>query len=170
MIDQKVSTLIKQLDLQPHPEGGFFKETYRSEGSISNQNLSVYSGGRNHSTCIYYMLVSGSFSAFHRIHQDEIWHFYDGSPVELHTISPEGVHEHYLIGRDISGGEIPQLVVPGNHWFASKVAEPDSYSLVGCTVAPGFDFDDFELADKNELLEKYPEHKTLIMEFTRDQQ
>lgn len=163
----KIEKIIKKFDLKPHPEGGYFRETYRSKGEINQSNLShEYSGKRNHSTCIYFMLTSENFSAFHKINQDEIWHFYDGSPIELHTISPEGIHSEFIIGNELENRQTPQLVVPGGHWFASKVIEPNSYSLVGCTVAPGFDFDDFILPSREDLTNRFPLHKSLIEQFT----
>ena len=164
-----VQQLIQTLELQPHPEGGYYKETYRSEGRISHENLTqAYSGTRNYSTCIYFLLVSGSFSAFHKIHQDEIWHFYTGSAVELHTIDVAGNHERHVIGTDFSNQETPQLVVPGGVWFASKVIATEGYALVGCTVAPGFDFADFELASRQELIRQFPQHQTLVEAFTHE--
>lgn len=166
-MNTQIQEIIDRLDLQPHPEGGFYRETYRSSGAISSESLSSgYSGSRSYSTCIYFLLVSGNFSAFHKINQDELWHFYDGSPVELHTISEDGNHSKHMIGRDFTKGQIPQLVVPGNHWFASKVSEPDGYSLVGCTVAPGFDFDDFVLAERKNMLDAFSQHKEVIECFT----
>ncbi len=163
-----IQTIINTLGLKPHPEGGYYKETYRSSGGIPVSDLPPeYSGDRNFSTSIYYLLVSEKPSAFHKINQDEIWHFYDGSSIELHTISESGDHQHYLIGRDLANGQVPQLVVPANHWFAAKVTESNSYSLVGCTVAPGFDFDDFTLAKREDLITRFPQHEELIEEFTR---
>lgn len=164
-----IETIIKQLDLAPHPEGGYFKETYRSVGMVDKHHLpSIYAGNRNYATCIYFLLTSSTFSAFHKINQDEIWHFYDGSPIELHTLSMGGAHSQHVIGKDFSKGQVPQLVVPGNHWFAAQVLAEDAYSLVGCTVAPGFDFDDFTLAERKALTEAFPNHKELIDRFTRD--
>ena len=108
--------IIEQLGLQPHPEGGYFKETYRSTGIISKNELgATYSGQRNYSTCIYFLLTSDSFSAFHRIKQDEIWHFYDGSALRLHMISDKGEHSMHIIGKNLSQGEVPQFVVPGGY-------------------------------------------------------
>ena len=172
----KIEEIIKNLALEAHPEGGYFKETYRSKGEINNDNLSPnYEGKRNYSTCIYFMLTSDTFSAFHKINQDEIWHFYDGAPILLHTISESGIHDEFVIGRDFSKGQSPQLVVPGGHCFAAKVinktnnesATKIDYSLVGCTVSPGFDFTDFVLPSRAELLAQFPQHMDLIKEFTR---
>lgn len=160
--------IIAKLDLQPHPEGGFFKETYRSEAEISRDQLGEeYSGNRNYSTSIYFLLTSEDHSNFHRIKQDEIWHFYEGSPIRLHTISEDGVHNSHIIGRDILKDELPQLVVKGGDWFAAEVITKGEFSLVGCTVAPGFSFEDFELPPRNELLEKFPQHHDLITKFTK---
>jgi len=162
-----ISKIIERLDLQPHPEGGFFKETYRSKGVINTDSLDLeYKSSRNYSTCIYFLLTSDNFSAFHKIKQDEIWHFYDGATIELHTISPEGNHEKHLIGKNFENGETPQLVVPGGYWFAAKVLGENSYSLVGCTVAPGFSFEDFDLAKREALISNFPQHKSVITKFT----
>lgn len=164
---ERINELIQKLDLRPHPEGGYFKETYRSEEQISHSELGDnYSGKRNVSTCIYFLLTSNMFSAFHKINQDEIWHFYEGSPIELHTISDDGHHTKYLIGGDFSSGQTPQLVIRGGNYFAAKIIEEEVYALVGCTVAPGFDFDDFDLPSRKELISKFPEHKELIKNFT----
>ena len=163
-----VDAIIKKLDLKPHPEGGYFKETYRSSGEISNDSLkSGYSGNRNYSTCIYFLLRSDDFSAFHKINQDEIWHFYAGSPICLHIISEAGDHTKHIIGKDVCNEQLPQLVVPGNHWFAASVINRDDYSLVGCTVSPGFDFADFTLPNRAELLARFPQHQQIITALTK---
>jgi hypothetical protein len=159
--------IILKLGLQPHPEGGYFRETYRSEGSIIEESLDEqYAGSRNYSTCIYFLLTSERFSAFHRIKQDEIWHFYFGSPIRLHIISEAGLHSEHVIGIDLERGEVPQLVVPGGCWFAAEVFEEDSYSLVGCTVSPGFSFEDFEMKGKDELTALFPKCHNLIERLT----
>lgn len=159
--------IVQQLDLQPHPEGGYFKETYRSSGSISSNDLGdQYEGQRNYSTCIYFLLTAENFSAFHRIKQDEIWHFYDGSPIQLHMIDPEGNYSKQLIGRDLRNGELPQFVVPGGYWFASEVSEGGSFSFTGCTVAPGFSFEDFDLPSRKELTKMFPQHREVINRMT----
>ena len=166
---ERIDRLVETLSLLPHPEGGFYRETYRSEGVIAESHLgNGYEGSRNYATSIYFLLTSESFSAFHRIKQDEIWHFYDGAPLHLHIISPEGVYSKILVGKDIDKGEIPQATVYGGSWFASEVPQADSYALVGCTVSPGFDFRDFELARGQELSEAYPQHQEIIMRLTRE--
>ena len=162
-----IEKIIRQLDLQPHPEGGYFKETYRSTGRIEKSNLgSIYTGDRNYATTIYFLITSESFSTFHKIHQDEQWHFYEGSPIKLHIISPEGEYRFVTIGRDIFNGELLQFTVPGKHWFAAEVPEKISFALVGCTVSPGFDFDDFTLPKREILIDLFPEHKDVITRLT----
>lgn len=163
----RVQEIIKVLDLKEHPEGGYFKETYRSKGFINSNSLDEnYSGNRNYSTCIYFLLTSEQFSAFHKINQDEIWHFHEGSPIKLHTISESGKHHEFLIGNNITKEEHPQLIVPGNHWFTASIFEEESYALVSCTVSPGFDFADFILPTRSELIEKFPQHKEIITQYT----
>ncbi len=160
--------LVQKLDLRPHPEGGFYKETYRSEHSIPNANLAGnHEGDRSYGTGIYFMLTSDAFSAFHRIEQDELWFFHQGSAIELHMISPEGEHTRHLIGNNILQGEQPQLVVPETYWFAAKVVDDGEFALVSCTVSPGFDFRDFVLPSREELTSIYPQHEQIISEFTR---
>jgi len=160
--------LINTLELIPHPEGGYYKETYRSEGRISNSVLPKdYSGDRSYSTGIYFMLTADTFSAFHKINQDEMWHFYDGSPIELHMISETGAYSCVHIGRDIENGEHLQYVVPGGVWFASRVKDNAEYSLLGCTVSPGFDFADFILPNTTEMTKMFPQHAEIIGELTR---
>ncbi len=162
-----VENIIKNLQLQPHPEGGYFKETYRSNGFITEENLgSDFSGTRNYATSIYFLLTSNSFSAFHRIQQDEIWHFYKGSPIKLHIISNEGIHTTVIIGNDFDKGQVPQYIVKAKDWFAAEVVKNNAYTLVGCTVSPGFDFKDFELPKRNTLISQFPHHKALIEKLT----
>lgn len=160
--------IIDRLQLMPHPEGGFFRETYRSVWEIKQESLGTeFNGVRNYSTAIYFLLTSDMFSAFHRIRQDEVWHFYDGSPISLHVISPDGEYSETIIGNDIEKGEHPQFVVPAGYWFASNVKNENDFSLVGCTVSPGFDFKDFELAVRGELINKFPAHEQIITKLTR---
>ncbi len=160
-----MNSLIKELNLQAHPEGGYYRETYRS------MILSEYSGlgRRNCSTGIYFLLTAGNFSAFHRIKQDEMWHFYLGSPIELFELDANGMLIRTIVGNNISKGENPQYVVPGGNWFASRVLPgTGSYSLAGCTVAPGFDFADFEMAKRLELIKQFPQHRDIIEKLTRE--
>jgi len=161
--------IIQVLNLKQHPEGGYFRETYRSDLQIDQGNLGEnFSGKRNCSTCIYFLLTSNMFSAFHRIKQDEVWHFYQGSPIRLHTISPNGEYCTFIIGNNLDEGQVPQLVIPREHWFAAETINQNDYSLVGCTVSPGFDFDDFELGNRKGLISLFPQHRQIINEFTRD--
>ena len=163
----KIEKLVKNLDLLPHPEGGFYKEVYRSENMIPQNALKGFSGDRSFCTSIYFLLTSENFSAFHRIKQDEIWHFYEGSPLFVHVIDENGNYTRHTVGMNLEKGELPQLVVPAGCWFASSVKEEKNYSFVGCTVAPGFDFDDFELAERDKLIEEYPDLGEVILGLTR---
>lgn len=161
------ATIIKELGLTAHPEGGYFKETYRSAALIPESELGEnYSGDRNVSTCIYFLLTSDKFSAFHKINQDEIWHYYKGTPLLLHIISSDGEYSSVTIGNDFSKGEVPQYVVKGGDWFAAEVIKKNGYTLVGCTVAPGFDFADFVLPERTELIALFPEHEKIITQLT----
>ena len=162
----RVDALKKHLELFPHPEGGYYKETYRSSGVVKNPYPDAQE--RNFATAIYFLLVSGNFSAFHRIKQDEIWHFYEGAAIHLHVLDSEGKYELIKIGTDLFNGEVPQYMVKAGDWFASEVSVENSYSLAGCTVSPGFDFADFEMAKTAQLTEQYPEHKLIIDRLTRD--
>lgn len=160
--------LVEILDLQPHPEGGFFRETYRSQHVIPNGVLhGNHEGDRHYGTGIYFMLTSDAFSAFHRIEQDELWFFHQGAPIELHMISPDGEHSKHIIGNDLLKGERPQLLVPATYWFAARVLGESSFALVSCTVSPGFDFRDFVLPSRDTLTGLFPKHADLIAAFTR---
>ena len=159
---------IKHLQLQPHPEGGFFKETYRSDGIITSPCLPAsFNGDRNYSTAIYFLLQQDDFSAFHRINSDECWHFYDGDTLLIHVIDEAGKYSCIRLGRKIDEGELFQFVVPANCWFASEPAPGTDFTLVGCTVSPGFDFSDFEMANGKALVKAYPQHQSLIERLCR---
>ena len=160
-----IDELVKQLGLLPHPEGGFYAETYRSAGG--NSLSGEMQGYRSYSTAIYFLLTKGNFSALHRIKSDEVWHFYLGDPVHVHSISPEGAYHCIALGNHFSRGEVPQYVVPAGWWFGSESVGEIGYSLVGCTVAPGFDFADFELAEKEKLIASFPRHISIIEKLTR---
>ncbi len=159
---------VNKLNLLPHPEGGYFKETYRSEEVISTEALPErFAGERAFGTSIYYLLEGNDFSAFHRLKSDEIWHFYDGSPISLHLIYPSGEYRNILLGTDLFNGEEPQIIIPKGIWFAAHPVNKSSFSLVGCAVYPGFDFSDFEMASFEKLSELFPQHSKLLKEFTR---
>ncbi len=143
---------IRSLDLKPHPEGGHFAESYRSAGSLARQALPAgFAGDRSISTAIYFLLEDPAVSRLHRIQSDEVWHHYDGGALEIVSVGPDGRLTRQLLGKSPASGELPQRVVPAGHWFGARVVEPGGYALVGCTVAPGFDFADFTLADKKKL-------------------
>jgi predicted cupin superfamily sugar epimerase len=159
---------IKKLDLQRHPEGGYFKETYRSGEVILKRALPPrFNGDRVFSTCIYFLLNKKEYSAFHTIRQDEVWHFYEGSSLAIHIIDQNGEYTLVKLGRDFENGESFQAVVPAECWFAAAVDNSQAYALVGCTVAPGFDFADFKMADRNRLVERFPEHRAIIEQYTK---
>jgi predicted cupin superfamily sugar epimerase len=151
---------VKKLGLEKHPEGGYYKETYRASVEIDVPGL----GKRSAGTAIYYLLERSQFSAFHRIKSDEIWHFYAGSPLVLHVIDLQGRLGRMALGRP-GKNAVPQAVVKAGCWFSAS--STGRYSLVGCTVAPGFDFADFELARRDEMVLRYPEHKKAIVKYTR---
>jgi predicted cupin superfamily sugar epimerase len=160
----QIQTLITKLGLTPHPEGGYFKSTFESEERISDQELSVnFVEKRKLFTSIYFLLTSDDVSHFHRLKSDELWYFHAGSPLTVHVIHENGEYEEIKIGMNLENGEVPQYLVPKNSIFGSSVMEKDTFSLVGCMVSPGFEFNDFELFTQNELLEKYPQHKEIIM-------
>jgi hypothetical protein len=159
---------INKINLIAHPEGGYYCETYRSQLSIAKEALPPeFTGSRLVSTAIYFLLEGENFSAFHRLRSDEIWHFYAGGTIAVHVIDPDGSYSKIQLGSDPQAGEVFQAVVKAGSWFASKVRDPKSFALAGCTVAPGFDFADFELGKRSELVKLYPQHRKLIEQFTR---
>lgn len=159
---------VQKLAMLPHPEGGYFREVYRSDDSIGQDALpDRYAGPRSCATSIYFLIESENFSAFHRIQSDEIWHFYTGSTITMHIIHPDGKLATHLIGPNPDRDEVFQLVIPHSCWFAASVDEPGAYALVGCGVAPGFDFVDFELGTAAELTADFPQHAEVIGRYTR---
>lgn len=164
---KSASYWIEKLQLEKHPEGGYYREVYRSEESIPANLLSVrYRGSRNLATSIYFLLHGHEFSCFHKIQSDETWHFYQGSTLELFVLDADGNLMRHLMGHNLDQGENLQLTILRNHWFAARVIDRGSYALVGCTVAPGFHFDDFELAERSKLIKAFPQHMELIQELT----
>jgi len=163
----QVKRLIDELGLLPHPEGGWYKEVYRASEEIGAAGLPErFGGARSFSTSIYFLLAGDNFSAFHRIKSDELWHIYAGDGLTIHVIAPNGDYEGINLGNRLEAGETFQAVVPAGSWFASEPND-GGYALVGCTVAPGFDFADFELAERDSLQQQFPEHRELIERLTR---
>src|SRR5258706_3736203 len=158
--------LIDILGLTLHPEGGFYRETFRSPLRLRGLPWLDAGAERSASTAIYFLLPAGSFSAFHRVMADEVWHHYDGDPIELHTLGGDDGHRAFRLGRDLGAGERPQQVVPAGVYQAAAPVG-DRYALCGCTVAPGFDFADFVMPARSALLLELAEHRALIERFTR---
>lgn len=158
---------IDQLALQPHPEGGYFVEVYRSREGIPQSALPERFGGdRSFCTAIFYLLESGDFSAFHRIASDETWHFYAGDPLDIVMLSSDGARTVRL-GRELHKGEVLQMTVPAEVWFAARPVFGSAYTLAGCTVSPGFDFADFEMGDRQVLCAQFPACSGVIIELSR---
>ncbi len=151
--DAEIERLIATLALRPHPEGGFFAETYRSARSFGDRALS---------TAIYFLVTAASPSRMHRVASDEMWHFYGGDTLEMLQLDPDGCSRVFAIGSRIEAGERPQILVPAGVWQGVRVVPGGSYALVGATVTPGFDFDDFEMGDRAALRERYPACAALL--------
>ena len=160
---------MNKLNLQPHPEGGMFKEIYKSDIYVEKNILSPgFSDRRSLVTSIYYMLTKDEVSRFHKLKADEIWHFLDGSPLLLHILDNSGNLKTFTLGNDIHHYEQPVLIIPHDNWFAAEVKDKSTYSLVSCTVSPGFEYNDLEFAQRKKLLEQYPSYKELIKRFTKE--
>lgn len=144
----EASYWVQKLHLTPHPEGGYYKEIYRDPNYI-HQNAD-FDDKRNISTAIYYLLEQGDFSCFHRIKSDELWHHYEGGAINIYYLKGHEIIRLQL-GKDLDKGQSPMHIVPKNTWFASEPAEGTDYALMGCTVAPGFDFADFEMASETDF-------------------
>ncbi|HDL64893.1 MAG TPA: cupin domain-containing protein [Proteobacteria bacterium] len=158
---------IEKLSLSPHPEGGYFNETFAASDIINTDNLARdYKGPRKAYTSIYFLLRSGQISRFHRLKSDELWNYHSGSPVTISIIDPGGNYHEKKLGTDPENFESFQVIIKAGCWFGATIDESDSYSLVGCFVSPGFEFIDFELAEREELIKKYPEHHSIIKKLT----
>lgn len=158
---------IEKLKLQKHPEGGYYKEIYRSDELITADSLpDRFAGDRCFSTSIYFLLENEDFSAFHKIKSEEIWHYYQGDSLTIFTIDDHGILNNYKLGCIPENNEHLQVVVPRNTWFAAKLNNKTTFSLLGCTVAPGFDFNDFELAKRDSLIRLFPQHTGIIKDLT----
>jgi predicted cupin superfamily sugar epimerase len=159
-LNKEAVNLIKRLKLKKHPEGGYFKQTYTADTVV---NIVGYDKPRYISTAIYYMLVGDQFSALHRVKSDELWHHYTGGSLTLYAIHSRKL-SRIKMGK--SRGEASQVVIKANTWFAASLNDKKSYCLLGCTVSPGFDYNDWELAERNELIKMYPQHRTIIERYT----
>jgi predicted cupin superfamily sugar epimerase len=162
---------IERLGLEPHPEGGFFRETHRAALVLPGEALPPgFAGPRAASTAIYFLLRRGQRSALHRLRSDEVWHHYAGGPLLVHVLETGGVGARAIrLGRDFDAGETLQAVVSAGAWFGAELAPVTpaaDFALVGCTVAPGFDFADFELARRPDLVARFPAHRELIERLT----
>jgi uncharacterized protein len=163
--------IIEALNLQRHPiEGGFFRETYRSSGSLPAQNLPAgyrTAASRSIGTAIYYLLTADTFSEMHRLPTEEVFHLYLGGPVRMLQLFPDGSGREIVIGADVLGGQQPQVIVPPGVWQGSRLETGVEFALLGATMAPGFDYEDYEQGRRAELMEQYPEYAALVRELTR---
>ena len=158
--------LIQQLDLVPHIEGGYFKEVYRSQDQVKS---SVHADEtRVAYTSIYYLLPSNEFSAWHKLKSDEIWHYYHGCSLLIYVLDPKQGLLTYRLGNAVEKKDSQfQLMIPANLWFAAQPIETDSYTLVSCSVAPGFEYQDFTLAERQDLLKEFPQYASIIEKFSK---
>ncbi|MDN5285013.1 MAG: hypothetical protein JWR38_1287 [Mucilaginibacter sp.] len=160
---QDVAYWIKHLNLQPHPEGGYYKEVFRSEQEISRKSSADF---KQACTSIYYLLEGADYSGFHRLASDEIWYFHKGAPLNIHVIDVHGSYfKHEL--SDSGNGNLSVAILAGS-WFAAEIPAKNGFTLVSCAVAPGFDFNEFEMAKRNELVSQYPDHASLFDHLCRE--
>lgn len=167
-MDDAVRRIVERFRLEPHPEGGYFREVYRSPLRLDHPGIPPGDDARRSAGTLIYFLLSGSdFSAFHRVrHSDEIWHLYAGGPLELFVIDDAGRLEERLITCDLSAGE-PTTIIPAGNWQSARLAAGADWALGGCTVSPGFQYEDFEMPPAAKLLALYPEHEGTIRALTR---
>jgi predicted cupin superfamily sugar epimerase len=163
----RLENIIKKLGLEAHPEGGWYRRTYQSEYILPSEALPRHPGNRHCATSIYFLITSENFSSFHRIRSDEMWYHHSGGAITINIIHDDGTLNSIVLGPVEEGYE-PQALAPADTWFASHLLEESDWALVGCSVAPGFDFDDFEIGKRSELIDTYPQHKHLISSLTRE--
>jgi uncharacterized protein len=167
-MNNKAEFYISKLQLIPHPEGGYYKEVYRSDEIIETIHLPArYKSSRKFSTSIYFLLKNDQVSNFHKLKSDEIWHFYDGCGVKIYVIEKSGIKREILLGNKLEYGELPQVVIEKNSWFGAELLNKSSFCLVGCTVSPGFEFKDFKLGEREKLLKLFPQHEKIIKKLTK---
>ena len=163
---EEVNKIIKNFDMKPHPEGGYYTENYRSKINIAEKNLpESFSGRRSISTSILFLLPQNSFSAFHKLKQDEIWYYHAGEGLVLHCIAPDHTYTKHVMGSGIKAGEFPQIIIPAGTFFAAETT--NNFAFSGCVVTPGFDFADLDMPSAAQLIKMFPEHESLIRKFTR---
>lgn len=150
--EETLKEILEHFSLTSHPEGGSYLESYRSSVIVDDRNLS---------TAIFFLLKRDEFSSFHRIKSDEMWHFYLGDPLEIIEIFPNGNLVTTILGSNLQEHKLQYVVSAGN-WFGSRPLKNSHFSFVGCTVAPGFDFRDFELAEREKLTQEFPQHRHVI--------
>jgi predicted cupin superfamily sugar epimerase/nucleoside phosphorylase len=169
-IDDEAEELIDRFQLEPHPEGGYYARNFTSELSVTSFDSERYDGeSRKAGSSIYYLLRGNEFSAFHILKSDEIWHYYKGSPVKIHMIDISGNLTTYILGNPLESSQAMfQVIIPANNWFAAEVLDKKSFSFVGCTVSPGFEFKDFNIADRDSLSAEFPIHSEIIKSLTRN--
>jgi predicted cupin superfamily sugar epimerase len=164
----KLETVIKELNLKPHPEGGYFCETYRSAETIGKGGLPErYPGERAFGTSILYLLEGHDKSHFHRLKSDEIWYFHLGAAIVLHVVDPRQGYTSIELGSNPAKGQKLQWVIPKGAWFAAEVKGQTGFALAGCAVFPGFDFADFEMGNRDALLAEYPGLSEVIRKFCK---
>ena len=160
---------VENLHMTKHPEGGYYKENYINPESITDSELNVtFEGKRSLATSIYFLINGNNSSKFHRLKSDEMWYYHDGVPLSIYVITPSGELKVHRLGLDFENGQMPQILVPAGSIFGSCIenSREEDYSLVGCMVSFGFQFEDFELFSTEELLKLYPQHKTIIERLT----
>lgn len=172
-MNQPASYWIEKLRLEKHPEGGYFREVFRSTDVLEMDSLPErFPGDRYTLTCIYFLLEKNSFSAFHRLESDELWHYHAGDPLTIYLLNPHKEGPEALttlhLGPHVDQDQALTIAIPHGNWFAARVDQGGSYSMVSCSVAPGFDYDDFYLAERDLLLTVFPEHEDIIVQLTRE--
>jgi hypothetical protein len=165
-MNQKARYLIENLELEPHKEGGYFKEIYRSDEILTPECLPErYTESRNLYTNIYFLLQEYDFSAFHKLQSDELWHFCEGDPINIYVLTHEGL-QTITLGSEVAKGQFHQYLIKRGHWFAAELTRKDGYCLAGCTASPGFEYDDLELANRKDLINEFPKYAQIINDFT----
>ena len=165
-MNKEAEKIVKALNLTKHPEGGYFSEVYRSEETLEKDLHERFTGKHSLYTSIYFLLCENEYSAFHILKSDEIWHFYEGTTLDIHIINPDGMIKTISLGKNVDVVEQFQYCIKAGQYFAAEVRDKTSYALVGCTVSPGFEYSDFELCKREGLVEMFPKHKELIARLT----